>query len=97
MASMEEDKKKLAQQREERTKAYEEHKKKRTGTPVPTQEECDLIKLGHHPELAKDGSEEDPNVGFSTKQLEGERSERSGYQTRHTTATHSPSRTPSSG
>jgi regulator of protease activity HflC (stomatin/prohibitin superfamily) len=63
---MEADKKKLGEDNATRQKAMAEREKQR-GTPTPTQEEADLIKLGHHPELAKDGSPEDPNVGFGTR------------------------------
>jgi hypothetical protein len=57
---MADDKKKLAEERDQRVKDNAEREKKR-GTPTPTQEEIDLIKLGHHVELADDGSGPDPN------------------------------------
>jgi hypothetical protein len=61
------------------------------GTPTPTQEECDLLKLGEHPELAKDGSMEDPNVGFGVhRNMAADHENRGGYATRQSTAsTHS--------
>jgi hypothetical protein len=55
------DKKKLAEEREAREKAQAEREKHR-GTPTPTQEEADLAKLGHHVDLAKDGSPEEGAV-----------------------------------
>jgi hypothetical protein len=94
---MEADKKRLGEEREARQKQMAEREKNR-GTPTPTQEEADLAKLGHHPELAKDGSPEDPNVGFGKREREmtsGE-SGRTGYETRQSTArgtTHNPSHT----
>ena len=60
-----EDKKRVAQEREERAKQIAERDKHR-GTPTPTQEECDLLKLGHHVELANDGSGPDPNENLNT-------------------------------
>jgi hypothetical protein len=78
---MAEDKKRLAEERDKRQKDREEHLKRTRGTPTPTQEECDLLKLGHHVEIAKDGSAEDPNVGFTQKQLVGS-GHGSGYETR---------------
>lgn len=62
---MDADKKTLAEDREARQKAMAERDKSR-GRPTPTQEEADLIKMGHHPDLAPDGSPSDPNVGFSS-------------------------------
>jgi hypothetical protein len=62
-----EDKKRLAQERDERQKQMAEHEKNK-GTPTPTQEECDLAKLGHHPELANDGSGPDPTEKSNTVQ-----------------------------
>lgn len=59
------DKQALAKEREERQKATAEREKHR-GTPTPTQEEIDLIKLGHHVELANDGSGPDPNEKLNT-------------------------------
>lgn len=44
------------QDREDRAKAQEEHRKKMRGRPTPTQDEADQAKLGMHPELAADGS-----------------------------------------
>jgi hypothetical protein len=67
---MEADKKRLAQEREERAKQAAEREKKR-GTPTPTQEELDLIKLGHHPQLADDGSGPDPADKLNTVQHVG--------------------------
>jgi hypothetical protein len=75
---MAEDKKKLAEERDARAKAKAAHDKVYLGRPTPTQEECDLIKLGHHPELEPDGSTDPDTVG---KSLEAEGS-RGGYQTR---------------
>jgi hypothetical protein len=57
---MSEDKKTLEQQNAERQKVTEERNKNR-GKPTPTQMECDLMKLGNHPELEPDGSLPDPN------------------------------------
>jgi hypothetical protein len=57
---MSEDKQRLAQEREQRAKQQQEREAKK-GTPTPTQEEADLINLGHHPELADDGSGPDPH------------------------------------
>jgi hypothetical protein len=81
---LEDDKQRVNQDREQRYKEQEEQRASHRGTPTPTQEENDLLNLGHHVELAKDGSEEDRNVGFTQRQLEGERgSERGGdYKTR---------------
>ena len=54
---------------------------KNRGTPKPTQEECDLMKLGHHPELADDGSGPDPTAATNTvKHIGGK------YDTRQMTA-----------
>lgn len=57
---MEEDKKKLAEAKQAREKQMAETAKA-MGRPTPTQEELDLIKLGHHVELSDDGSGPDPN------------------------------------
>jgi hypothetical protein len=54
------DKKKVQEERDQRVKDMAEREKKR-GTPTPTQEEADLLKLGHAVELADDGSGPDPN------------------------------------
>jgi hypothetical protein len=70
---LEEDKQRLNQEREQRYKEQEEQRAAHRGTPTPTQEENDLLNLGHHVELEKDGSDEDHNVGFTQRQLEGER------------------------
>jgi hypothetical protein len=78
-----EDKKKLAADRDAREKAREEREKSR-GRPTPTQEEIDLIKLGHHVELSPDGSPPDPNVGFGTRQVEAQPAS-GGYHTRQST------------
>jgi hypothetical protein len=53
------DKQKIQQDRESRAKLSQERYEKR-GTPTPTQEEADLLKLGHPVELADDGSGPDP-------------------------------------
>jgi hypothetical protein len=86
-----EDRKRLAEEGEARVKARQEHEKNK-GRPTPTQEEADLIRLGHHVELTPDGSPPDPNVGFGvTRQVEPEH--RGGYQTRQSQpaqATHRP-------
>lgn len=66
-AKLEADKKRLQEDREERAKQMAEREKHR-GTPTPTQEEADLIKLGHHPELANDGSGPDPADAVNTVQ-----------------------------
>lgn len=72
----------------EAMKAQQEQRDKNKGTPTPTQEEADLLKLGEHPDLAEDGSAEDPNVGFGvTRHMEG--SKGGGYATRQSTAQHS--------
>ena len=85
---MEADKKKLAAENEKRAADSAAHAKMVTGTPTPTQEEADLIKLGHHPELAPDGST-DP---YSAKAMEPASSQHTGggYQTRQTRAEHKP-------
>jgi hypothetical protein len=57
---MADDKKKLQEDRDQRAKEAVERDKKR-GTPTPTQEEIDLVKLGHQVELANDGSGPDPS------------------------------------
>lgn len=72
-----EDRKRLEQEREKQ----EEVRKKLRGRPVPTQDEANQAKLGLHPELEVDGSE-DP---FSTKQVEAQPSG-GGYSTRQSTA-----------
>jgi hypothetical protein len=59
------DKKKLAEEREQRAKEHAEREKKR-GTPTPTQEEIDMVKMGHPVELANDGSGPDPNEATNT-------------------------------
>jgi hypothetical protein len=79
------DKKKLEQDRADRAKTAEDRRKAR-GTPTPTQEEADLIKLGHHPQLAPDGSPPDPQV-VPTKQMEPASGGR-GYETRQSGAAH---------
>lgn len=79
-AKMEADKKKLATENEARAKATAEHHKIYDGKPTPTQEEADLIKLGHHPELEPDGST-DPDA--ATK----EAGKQPPYQTREARAT----------
>jgi hypothetical protein len=58
---LESDKKRLSEEREQRAKQQQERESKK-GTPTPTQEECDLLKLGHAVELADDGSGPDPNM-----------------------------------
>jgi hypothetical protein len=74
MADQQQDQKqRLMQEREQRAREQEEQRAAHRGTPTPTQEEADLLNLGQHVELAKDGSEEDHNVGFTQRQLEGER------------------------
>lgn len=90
---MSEDKKRLASEREERTKAQEEHRKKMIGRPTPTQEEADLIKLGHHPDLEPDGSQDPyatPEQKEKNKQHHSDRHMESEgkapYQTRQSTA-----------
>ncbi|HEY2243472.1 MAG TPA: hypothetical protein VGH47_04510 [Xanthobacteraceae bacterium] len=80
---MAEDKKQLAAEREQRAKDMAERDKHR-GTPTPTQEECDLAKLGHHPQLADDGSGPDPNEKLNTVRHIGAKPPASNaeYQTR---------------
>jgi hypothetical protein len=72
------DKKKLAEAREAREKAEAEREKHR-GTPTPTQEEVDLVKLGHHIDLAKDGS---PEEGVVVEGKEATAGSRAAYETR---------------
>jgi hypothetical protein len=79
---MAEDKKKLETEREARAKAQAEHQKKMTGRPTPTQEEADLIKLGHHPELEPDGSTDPYAVPTTTETKHMEHAEGKPYQTR---------------
>jgi hypothetical protein len=88
---MEDDKKKLSEERADRQKKREEHLKMVTGRPTPTQEEADLIKLGHHPELAADGST-DP---YSDKAMEAEGGG-GGYKTRQMSSGSQHSSQPSS-
>jgi hypothetical protein len=82
------DKKKLAAEREARAKATAEREKHR-GTPTPTQEEIDLVKLGHHVTLAKDGS---PEEGAVAKQAEAGGA--TSYETREMGPAHTPPRRP---
>ena len=87
---MNEDKKRVTQEREERAKQMAEREKNR-GTPTPTQEECDLLKLGHHPELVADGSGPDPTEKLNTvRHIGAKEKEKSSnnpeYQTRQQTA-----------
>ena len=84
---MSEDKKRVAHEREERAKQAAERYKNR-GTPTPTQEEMDMIKLGHHVELANDGSGPDPNEARNTvKHIGGKHSDKpSEYPTRQMSA-----------
>lgn len=49
---------KLNADRDKLYKDQEEQRASMRGTPTPTQEEADLIKTGHHPTLAEDGSTE---------------------------------------
>lgn len=72
--------KKALAERDKIKAEQEEHRAKMKGTPTPTQEEADKIKLGLHPELAPDGStdphakkEEKPAAssgGYSTRQAQ---------------------------
>jgi hypothetical protein len=80
---MEEDRKKLEAQNEQRAKEAEERAKHR-GKPTPTQMEADLAALGHHPELEPDGSPPDPN--YPKKDVQA--GSAGGYQTRQATAQH---------
>jgi hypothetical protein len=73
---MAEDKKKIADENKARVEARAAHDKVFLGRPTPTQEECDLIKLGHAVELEPDGST-DP---YSSKAMEAEHG--GGYKTR---------------
>ena len=79
--------KKHAEEREQRTKAQEEHRKSMRGRPTPTQEEADLIRTGHHPTLEPDGSTEPPwpPVPAHAKQSTAEQQGGS-YSTRASTA-----------
>jgi len=84
-------KKQLASDKEARQRSNEEYQKRMKGRPTPTQEECDLIKLGAAPDsLEPDGSEPDPNNGLifggpHSRHLEPAHSG-GGYQTRQSTA-----------
>jgi hypothetical protein len=84
-ARMEADKKRLGEEREARQKQMAEREKNR-GTPTPTQEEADLAKLGHHVELAKDGSPEDHGFGTTRQREMAAESGGKGYETRQSTA-----------
>jgi hypothetical protein len=89
-------KKQLASDKEARQRSTEEYQKRMKGRPTPTQEECDLIKLGAAPDaLEPDGSDPDPNNGLifgqHSRQLEPAHSG-GGYQTRQSTARSSESK-----
>jgi hypothetical protein len=79
---IEEDRKKLEHQNEQRAKAAEERARSR-GRPTPTQMENDLAALGHHPELEPDGSPPDP---YSVRKDVQAGSAGSSYQTRQVSA-----------
>jgi hypothetical protein len=81
---IEEDRKKLEQQNEQRAKAAEERARSR-GRPTPTQMENDLAALGHHPELEPDGSPPDPYSAAAKKDVQAG-SAGSSYQTRQVSA-----------
>jgi len=93
------DTKRLEQERADRAKAQDERRKHR-GTPTPTQEEADLIKLGHHVQLAPDGSGDDPNnTGFvpARRQMEAAPSGGGrGYETRQASPAHASHAKPAS-
>jgi hypothetical protein len=88
-AKMAEDKRKLAAQKEAREKQHAEIER-RKGRPTPTQEECDLLKLGNHPELSDDGSGPDPFNPPEPGQEE-ESGKRGGAAYSHRQATPAPS------
>ncbi|HEY2245182.1 MAG TPA: hypothetical protein VGH47_13355 [Xanthobacteraceae bacterium] len=82
-----EDKKKLAADREDREKQMAERAKNQ-GTPTPTQEEADLLKLGHAVELAPDGSPPDPNTVPAEKKDMAAAGHGGGYATRQAQPAH---------
>lgn len=77
------ERKRLNEEREKRSKEQEEHRKSMRGRPTPTQEEADLIKTGHHPQLEPDGSTEPPwpPTGKPVEKVGG-----ASYNTRQSTA-----------
>jgi hypothetical protein len=90
-----EDKKKIAADNEARAKFYAD-RAKHLGRPTPTQEECDLIRLGNHIELSPDGSPPDPwNTGQS-KESAAANHGGGGYAHRQSTARHGGASTGSS-
>jgi hypothetical protein len=56
----------MAQHKADREKRAKEYAERMKGRPTPTQDECDQIKLGLHPELAVDGSGPDLNEERNT-------------------------------
>jgi hypothetical protein len=83
---MAEDKKTLEAQNAVRAKQMEERAKNR-GKPTPTQMECDLIKLGNHPELEPDGSQPDPyQAPKEERELHSSSGGGAGYSTRQASA-----------
>lgn len=75
--------KKHEQERETRSKVQAEQRASMEGTPTPTQDEADQIKLGLYPEIAPDGST-DPFAPADQKQATAERAKpgQPGYATR---------------
>ena len=84
-----EDKKKLAAEQQARDKQMAD-KAKHAGTPTPTQEEANLLKLGHAVELAPDGSPPDPNNfnPAAPEQKDMQAAACGGYQTRQAAPAH---------
>jgi hypothetical protein len=76
----------LAKQAEERKKSNDEaNKRMESSTPTPTQEECDLARLGAPPEkLADDGSGPEPKVVLTHRVVEPSEGKpaQAGYATR---------------
>ena len=84
------DKKQLAADRAAREKQAAE-RAANAGTPTPTQEEADLLKLGNPVDLAPDGSPPDPNntgMVASAAQKDMGAGHSAGYQTRAAAPAH---------
>ncbi|MBO0717693.1 MAG: hypothetical protein J2P55_10220 [Rhizobiales bacterium] len=56
----------MAQHKADREKRAKEYAERMRGRPTPTQDECDQIKLGMHPEISVDGSGPDLNEATNT-------------------------------
>jgi hypothetical protein len=82
---MADDKAKLQKENEERAKARAAHEEYTHGTPTPTQEEANLLKMGNHVELAADGSGPDPYIYGHSKKESNPSGSGAGYQTRQST------------